>query len=312
MGIWKVFFVNIRTNSMCQSDMSLEMINNVLSFGKMIKFSHTIFALPFALSAVILAAQQHYAIQALDILWILLAMIGARSAAMGFNRIVDAKFDIKNPRTAQRAIPSGEISPVQSIVFVTAFSCLFLFSAAKLAMICFYFGIPVLLLLFMYSYSKRFTSFCHIYLGFVISLAPIGAWIATTKSFDWPILFVSLALLTHISGFDILYACQDYEFDRKEGLYSIPARYGIETALVISAMIHILCFLAFVSIYFLFNMKFIYILAVIVIGVALMVEHLIVKPDNLKHIPIAFFNINSAISLIFLIGIAGDVLLCQT
>jgi 4-hydroxybenzoate polyprenyltransferase len=288
------------------------MIDKILSFGQMIKFSHTVFALPFALSAVILASKLHYTIHTVDIVWIIMAMIGARSAAMGFNRIVDANFDAKNPRTALRAIPSGEISKTQSIIFVIFFSSLFLFSAAQLAMICFYYGIPVLLLLFLYSYSKRFTSFCHIFLGFTISLAPLGAWIAITKHMDWPILFVSLALLTHISGFDILYACQDYNFDKNEGLYSIPAKYGIEGALYISAFLHILCFLAFLTIFFLFHMNVIYILAVIIIGAVLIIEHLIVKPDNLSQIPIAFFHMNSAISLIFFIGIAGDILICNT
>jgi 4-hydroxybenzoate polyprenyltransferase len=287
------------------------MIHQILSFGQMIKFSHTVFALPFALSAVILAAKQDVSISGWDIVWILLAMVGARSAAMGFNRIVDSKIDAKNPRTAQRAIPSGEVSRSQSILFVIVFSALFLFSAARLALICFYCAIPVLFLLFMYSYSKRFTSFCHIYLGFAISLAPIGAWIAVTKSFDWPILILSLALMTHISGFDILYACQDFDFDQNEGLYSIPAKYGIKTALFVSSLLHVLCFLAFVTIYFVFDMNIVYILAVIIIGAALLIEHLIVNPDNLSRIPIAFFHINSTISLIFLSGIIGDVLLCH-
>jgi len=287
------------------------MIDKILSFGRMIKFSHTVFALPFALSAVILAIHQQYTIKIWDIAWIILAMVGARSAAMGFNRVVDSHLDAKNPRTAQRAIPSGEITQLQSILFVIFFSILFLFSAANLARICFYCGIPVLLLLFIYSYSKRYTSLCHIYLGFAISMAPLGAWIAITKKFDWPILVVSLALLTHIAGFDILYACQDYDYDRKEGLFSIPAKYGIKAALYISSFLHLLCFLAFVTIYYLFDMNVIYILAVVLIGIALVIEHLIVKPDNLSQVPIAFFHINSTISLVFLAGIAGDVLLCQ-
>ena len=287
------------------------MIEKILSFGQMIKFSHTIFALPFALSAVVLAAKQNHEIPPQDILWIILAMVGARSAAMGFNRIVDAPFDAKNPRTSQRAIPSGEISKAQSIVFVVFFSFLFLFSAAQLARICFYCGIPVLMLLFMYSYSKRFTSFCHIYLGFAISLAPMGAWVAITKGFDWPVLMLSIALLTHISGFDILYACQDYDFDQKEGLFSIPAQYGIKAALYISSFLHILCFLSFATIYFLFDMNLIYTLTLTIIGLALIIEHMIVKADNLSQIPIAFFHMNSAISLIFFMGVAGDILICQ-
>jgi 4-hydroxybenzoate polyprenyltransferase len=289
----------------------LLMIEKIITFGQMIKFSHTIFALPFVLSSVVLAAKQDYTIQNRDIFWIILAMVGARSAAMGFNRIVDASFDAKNPRTSKRAIPTGEITRVQSIVFVVLFSFLFLISSAQLAMICFYCGIPVLMLLFGYSYSKRFTYLCHIYLGVVISLAPVGAWVAITKSLDWPIFILSLALLTHISGFDILYACQDYSFDQQEGLYSIPAQYGISASLFISSLIHVICFLSFVAIYFIFDMNFIYFLTLIIIGIALLIEHLIVKPDNLSKVPVAFFHINSAISLVFFAGIAGDILICQ-
>jgi len=287
------------------------MMSKILSFGRMIKFSHTIFALPFALSAVILAVHQKYELNAWDLLWVILAMVGARSAAMGFNRIVDAQFDAKNPRTTQRAIPSGEISIRQSIVFVICFSALFLLASASLSIDCFYLAIPVLFLLFLYSYTKRFTSLCHIYLGFAISLSPMAAWIGITKTFDWQIIMVSIALLTHIAGFDILYACQDYDFDQKEGLFSIPSQYGIEKALQISAFLHVLCFFCFVTISFVFHMNIIYWVAVMIIGLALVIEHMIIKPDNLSQIPIAFFHINSGISLVFLMGILGDVLLCR-
>ncbi|MBF0451501.1 MAG: UbiA family prenyltransferase [Candidatus Magnetomorum sp.] len=271
----------------------------------MIKFSHTVFALPFALSAVILAGQ-NVQLKAWDILWILLAMVGARSAAMGFNRIIDASIDAKNPRTANREIPSGKISSAQSIGFVCCFSCLFILSSAMLGKICFVCSIPVLLILFFYSFTKRFTRFSHIYLGFAISLAPLGAWIAVTKSFDWPIVVLSLALLTHISGFDILYACQDYTFDTQEGLFSIPSRYGVHKALQASRVLHVLSFVCFVAIFFLFAQGSIYLSATMIIGLLLFLEHVMVSADNLSRIPIAFFHMNSAVSIVLLAGIIGD------
>jgi len=285
------------------------MLSTITTYGRMIKFSHTIFALPFALSAVILALDRDYAFNPGDFFWIILAMIGARSAAMGFNRIVDAAIDAKNPRTAQREIPSGKITHVQSILFVTGFSALFLLAAAMLGKVCFYCAIPTLALLFSYSYTKRFTFLCHLFLGFAISMAPLGAWIATTKSFYWPILILSFALMTHISGFDILYACQDYAFDRAEDLYSIPSKYGIARALQISSILHVICFLSFIAIYFMFELHFIYLISAMMIGGILLVEHMIVTSENLTQIPIAFFHMNSAVSLILLAGIAGDVFL---
>jgi len=283
-------------------------IQKILSFGRMIKFSHTVFALPFALSAVVLAGKTH-TLQFVDIFWIIIAMIGARSSAMGFNRIVDASIDSKNPRTAHREIPSGKISVNQSIIFVLCFSALFIISSAMLGKICFMFSIPVLFLLFFYSYTKRFTSFSHIYLGFAISLAPLAAWIAVTQSFHWSIIFLSLALLTHIAGFDILYSCQDYMFDRHEGLFSIPSKYGLSKALTLSRIIHVITFICLICIFFIFHLGKVYIVATMIIGILFFIEHQIVDSKNLKQIPIAFFHINSAISLVLFAGIFGDVFL---
>ena len=277
----------------------------VFTYGRMIKFSHSVFALPFALSAVVLAMRYHQ-VNITDILWILVAVVGARSSAMGFNRITDAKLDSKNNRTSKREIPSGKLSLNSAKMFVVIFSCIFIFASAMLGSLCFYLSFPVLGLLFFYSYTKRFTCFAHLYLGFVISLAPIGAWIALTNSFFWPVLLLSLGLMTYISGVDILYACQDIDFDKKEGLYSIPARFGVKKALLISSILHVLSFMFFFSIYIAFDMNLIYLGAVVIIGILFIVEHRLVNPFDLSRLNVAFFHVNSIISITLFAGILAD------
>ena len=281
------------------------MLERILTYGRMIKFSHTVFALPFAFSAVILAQRRHQMIIS-DIFWILLAMIGARSSAMGFNRIADAKFDTKNPRTSKRDIPSGRLSLSSAVVFVIFFSGLFIFSSAMLGKLCFYLSFPMLVVLFSYSYTKRFTWLSHIYLGFAISLAPAGAWIALAKSFSWSILILSFALMTYIAGFDILYACQDIEFDKDEGLFSIPAHFGVKKALIIASIIHLASFCFFFLIYFVFDMNLMYFFAVVIIGILLIIEHRLVKPDDLSNVNFAFFHVNSLISITLFMGVLAD------
>ena len=281
------------------------LLERILTYGRMIKFSHTVFALPFALSAVILAQRRHQMIIS-DIFWILLAMIGARSSAMGFNRIADAKFDTKNPRTSKRDIPSGRLSLSSAAVFVIFFSGLFIFSSAMLGKLCFYLSFPILVVLFSYSYTKRFTWLSHIYLGFAISLAPAGAWIALAKSFSWSVLILSFALMTYIAGFDILYACQDIEFDKDEGLFSIPAHFGVKKALIIASIIHLASFCFFFLIYFVFDMNLMYFFAVVIIGILLIIEHRLVKPDDLSNVNFAFFHVNSLISITLFLGVLAD------
>lgn len=271
-------------------------------FGRMIKFSHSIFALPFALSAVVLAHRAHPVALA-QIFWILVAMVGARSAAMGFNRIADARFDRKNPRTANRAIPAGSLSMGAAVRFVLLFSALFVLAAGMLGRLCFYLSFPVLGVLFGYSYTKRFTRFCHLYLGFAISLAPMGAWIALTDSFSWGIAFLSLALMTYIAGFDIIYACQDTEFDTCENLFSLPAVLGVRAALWISAGLHVLSVACFLMVGVLFGLNIVYTATVAVIAAMFFIEHLIVSEKRLDHIHIAFFHINSMISVVLFVGI---------
>jgi 4-hydroxybenzoate polyprenyltransferase len=281
------------------------LLEQILTYGRMIKFSHTVFALPFAFSAVILAQRQHQMIIS-DIFWILLAMIGARSSAMGFNRIADAKFDTKNPRTSKRDIPSGKLSLSSAVVFVILFSGLFIFSSAMLGKLCFYLSFPILVVLFSYSYTKRFTWLSHIYLGFAISLAPAGAWIALAKSFSWSVLILSFALMTYIAGFDILYACQDIEFDKDEGLFSIPAHFGVKKALIIASIIHLASFGFFFLIYIVFDMNLMYFFAVVIIGILLIIEHRLVKPDDLSNVNFAFFHVNSLISITLFLGVLAD------
>lgn len=285
--------------------MSLCFFNRIITYGRMIKFSHTVFALPFALCAVILAWQQ-YPVSINDLLWILAAMVGARSAAMGFNRICDADIDAKNPRTAGREIPAGKLSLTSARIFVIISSGLFIFAAAMLGKLCFYLSFPVLAVLFSYSYTKRFTWLAHIYLGLAISLAPLGAWIAIAKSFSPEILLLCFALMTYIAGFDILYACQDTDFDRVQGLHSIPSHFGIKKALLIAKLIHIASYCFFLSIYFAFNMTHAYLMAAWIIGMLLVFEHWLVKPDDLSNVHIAFFHVNSIISLTLFAGVLAD------
>ncbi|MDM8515185.1 UbiA-like polyprenyltransferase [Desulfobacterales bacterium HSG16] len=283
-------------------------IERITVYGRMIKFSHTLFALPFALSAAVLANRVS-PVTLKSIFWILLAMAGARSAAMGFNRIVDLRFDSKNPRTAQREIPAGKLSVSAAAGFVILFSILFIFAAAMLSKLCFYLSFPVLAILLSYSYTKRFTWFAHIYLGFAISLAPLGTWIALAGNFHWPILYFSLALMTYIAGFDILFSCQDMQFDKEEGLFSMPVRFGIRRSLLISSVLHIFSIFFLIMISQSFKMNYAYNLAVIIIAGLYYAEHKMVKPDDLSRVPVAFFHMNSAISIILFGGVAADEIL---
>ena len=271
--------------------------SGVVAYGRMIKFSHTIFALPFALTALLLAHREHPLTFRL-VFWVIVAMVGARSAAMGFNRLVDAKIDAKNPRTAEREIPAGHISLRETTFFVVGSSILFILAAAAISEICFWFSFPVLFTLFGYSYTKRFTWLSHIVLGLVQGLVPIAVWVAVTGTFSYRIMALSLTLCTYIAGFDILYACQDIEFDRRQRLYSMPARFGLARAMHFSSILHLITFLSLLSIYWIFALSPYYLAFVSVIGILLIVEHRLVKPDDLLRVNIAFYHVNSVISLL--------------
>jgi len=285
-----------------------KIINQVKIFGQMVKFSHTIFALPFAMSSFVLSLRE-VQFKWISLLWILIAMVGARSSAMGFNRIIDSEYDLLNPRTNNREIPQNKISKIEAFFFVIIFSILFIMSSAMISKICFILSFPVLFLLLFYSYAKRFTNYCHIYLGFVISLAPLGTWIAMTGKFSFSIVLLSLALMTYIAGFDILYACLDIDFDKKHGLYSIPVEFGLINAMRISSLLHIFSFIFFITMYFVFNMSYIYLISIFIIGTLYIWEHILVDPTNLDKIDFAFYNINAIISVILFLGILGDEIL---
>ncbi len=268
----------------------------------MIKFSHTIFALPFALSAVVLAWQNQEP-SMMDLVWILIAMTGARSAAMGCNRIVDARFDAKNPRTANREIPSGVLSEKQTLVFAAVSALVFILSAAMLSFLCFVLSFPVLFVLCFYSYTKRFTRFCHLFLGFGIGLAPAGTWVALTGSVNWGIFWLSLALLTYISGFDILYSCMDADFDKEQGLFSMPACLGLSRAMMVSVLLHVLTLICLYLVYWSFSMHPVFLIFLGIIALLLTAEHFMVNPKDLSRIHMAFFHMNSLVSICLFLGI---------
>ena len=268
----------------------------------MIKFSHTVFALPFALSAVVLAWQTHVP-SPWELFLILVAMVGARSAAMGFNRIVDADIDQKNSRTAVREIPCGLLTRFQALIFVGVSSLVFVGAAALLSPLCFWLSLPVLGLLFFYSYTKRFTALCHLVLGFVISLAPVGAWVALTGTLDQGVVLLAAALWFYIAGFDILYACQDMDFDREQGLFSLPVLVGPVRAMQISSLCHVLFLVFLLGLFLAFDMHAVFLVFWAVIAVLIVLEHRLVKPDDLSRMDVAFFHVNSAVSVILFAGI---------
>jgi 4-hydroxybenzoate polyprenyltransferase len=281
---------------------------SVLAFGRMIKFSHTIFALPFALTSVVLASQ-FFQITWQKIFWIIAAMAGARSAAMGFNRIADAALDSRNPRTKEREIPRGVINTGQAGVFVILASALLLVASYELNELCFKLSPLALAIVFFYSFTKRFTSWAHVFLGMALGVAPLGAWMAITGEWHWYPFLLGCGVLAWVAGFDIIYACQDYEFDRSENLFSIPRTFGIAAALWISRIFHALSFSVLLTLGYLFHLSWIYYCGVGVVGVILLYEQSLVKATDLSKVNLAFFNMNGIISLIYFFFTAADVML---
>ncbi len=276
-------------------------------FLRFVKFEHTIFALPFALSSYLLAIRE-VGFSKRTLFWIILCMIFARNAAMGFNRIADAKIDAKNPRTKAREIPSGLIKVWEAYIFVGLSSLLFIFSSYMLNKICFYLSPLALFLLFTYSFTKRFTYLSHFILGACDALAPSGAWIATGARFSFVPFLLSLFIFFWVSGFDLIYACQDEEFDKSFGLFSIPACFGKEKALNLSSVLHLFSVISLLLLYKVASLGYLYLFGVLLISFLLFFEHKIVKGCDLSRINIAFFKVNSAISIIFLFSIFFDLI----
>ncbi|WP_289136105.1 UbiA-like polyprenyltransferase [uncultured Brevibacillus sp.] len=267
---------------------------------EMIKFEHSLFALPFAFMGAVLGS---IVIEKawpswMQIFWVTVAMVGARSAAMSLNRVIDRVIDAKNPRTATRAIPAGLISILEVISFiVVSFAVLFIaaYQLNDLAVKLLPLAVFVLVL---YSYTKRFTWLCHFVLGVAIGFGPLGGWVATTGQID-PIgllLFVSVMFWT--AGFDIIYACQDADFDCKEGLFSMPSRFGIKNALIVARVCHILTFIGLMSLYAVADLSIWFLIGVLISGAILIYEHSLVKPTDLSKLDVAFFNMNGILSVV--------------
>ncbi len=274
---------------------------------EMIKFEHTVFALPFAFIGALLAGRGLPT--GWQVLWIVTAMIGARSSAMTFNRIVDLQFDRKNPRTRARALAAGTLSMPFAITFTTIMAALFVFSASQLNAVCFLLSFPTLAILFFYSYTKRFTALSHLVLGLAIGLAPLAAWLAIRGTFAWPPVMLSAAVMFWVAGFDVIYALQDAEFDRQNRLFSLPARLGVGWALILSTMFHAVTVILLLATAVWTGLGGIAFSGIAVVAAILFWEHRIVRPGDLSRVNVAFFSLNGYVSILLLITFATDILL---
>jgi 4-hydroxybenzoate polyprenyltransferase len=274
---------------------------------EMIKFEHTLFALPFAFIGALLARKGIPT--AWQAAWIIAAMVGGRSAAMTFNRIADFQYDKSNPRTSGRALPRGTLSMQFAVAFTIAMSALFVFSAWQLNWLCFYLSFPTLAILLLYSYTKRFTSLSHIVLGFAVGCAPLAAWLAIRGEFAWPPILLSAAVMFWVAGFDLIYALQDVDFDRKTKLFSLPSKIGIASALRVSMLFHALTVLLLTGTATLANLGWIAYVGIAIVAGILYWEHRLVTPHDLSRVNVAFFNLNGYISILLLLTFAGDILI---
>ncbi len=274
---------------------------------EMIKWEHSIFALPFALTGAMLAAQ-HWP-PAAKLAWIVVCMIAARSAAMAFNRWADADLDAANPRTRMRAIPAGLLTRRFAAGFTVAMSVIFLVGAWRLNRLTLILAPVVLAVLFLYSYTKRFTRWSHLFLGLALGIAPSGAWIAIRGSLDPRIVVLTAAVLFWVAGFDVLYACQDEAHDRSAGLLSIPAALGPEAAFWIARAMHLIMLGLLVWLVVLFHLGPIAVVGIAAVAALLLWEHLIVSPRDLTRLNAAFFTMNGVIAVIFFVFVAADLLM---
>lgn len=279
----------------------------VATFGRMVKFSHTVFALPFALAATAIAARGH-GITAAQVLAILVAMAAARTAAMGWNRIVDRRLDARNPRTAGRELPTGKVSLLAAALLTAASAAVFVAAAASLGRLCLSLSPVVLVLVLGYSFTKRFTWLCHLFLGLAIGVAPAGAWIAVRGEVGMPAIWLVAAVATWIGGFDILYALADLDFDRQAGIHSVPARFGVRAALALSAALHLGTVLALLAAGQAAGLGAIYYLGVAAVLAIFVYEHSILRPSDLSRLDVAFFNLNGYVSLVYFAATLTQVL----
>jgi 4-hydroxybenzoate polyprenyltransferase len=281
----------------------------------MIKFEHSIFALPFALTGALLAYREDgFATPGLvqKVLYIILAMVGARSAAMTFNRLLDHQIDGRNPRTRNRQLPAGTLSRRFAWGFFLLSSAVFFLAAWALNPLCLQLAPLALGVVCFYSYTKRFTSFAHLVLGFALGIAPPAAWIAMRGSLDWRMLWLTAAVTFWTAGFDIIYACQDYDFDRREGLFSLPRRFGIGGALLIARILHVGMLISIVALIQSFGLGWLAWVGGAVVAGMLVYEHSLVKADDLSRVDAAFFTVNGYVSMLFFLFWATDIFLLRS
>jgi 4-hydroxybenzoate polyprenyltransferase len=278
------------------------MIRRYLSF---IRFSHSIFALPFALVGALLAARL-VPIGWRQVLWIIVAMVAARSAAMGFNRLVDVEFDARNPRTAMRELPQGLISRPAARVFVVVASILFVIAAAQLSTLCLALSPVALAIVFWYSLAKRFTAYTQAFLGLAMAIAPVGGWLAAGGRGGWEPWLLGLAIGLWVGGFDVLYACQDLEFDRANGLRSIPVRFGLRQSILISRIMHGLTIVCLLLVGYVTGLGPLYAGGVVLVAALLAYEQSLVAPDDLSQVKRAF-DLNGYVGILYLVTTAAAI-----
>lgn len=280
--------------------------DTVRLWGSVVKFSHTVFAMPFALSMAAIVARDREVLVT-EVLWILVALVSARTAAMGFNRYVDLPFDAQNPRTKSRELPSGKVTPQSVRELIVMSSVLFLFSSLMLGLHCLILAPAVLGFLLLYSWSKRFTNYSHLILGVALALAPGGVWYALTAQFAVLPVVLMVAVALWVAGFDLLYACQDVEFDRAQRLHSFPARFGVARAVLLSRVLHLAVVLLLVLFGDMAQMGLLYFGGVGLFALALLSQHCVVHAGDLSRVDGVFFTRNGIASVVFFLGVLLDV-----
>jgi 4-hydroxybenzoate polyprenyltransferase len=274
-------------------------IARLRTYASFVRFSHSVFALPFALAGALLASRQ-VPLTWTVVAWILVAMVAARSAAMGFNRLVDARMDALNPRTANRELPRGTMSSLEAIAFVLVASVVFVFAAAQLNPICFALSPVALAIVFWYSLAKRYTTWTQLFLGLAMAVAPVGGWLAVGGRGGWEPWLLAAAIGTWVGGFDVLYACQDLDFDRAHGLRSIPVRFGVAGSLAISRVMHVVAIGCLAALGFVVPLGAVYFAGVTAVAVMLVYEQSLVRADDLSQVKRAF-DLNGYVGILYLI-----------
>jgi 4-hydroxybenzoate polyprenyltransferase len=275
------------------------MLERVAVYASFVRFSHSVFALPFALAGALLAAQRTPLTWG-TFVWILAAMVAARSAAMGFNRLVDARMDALNPRTANRELPRGLMSTREAVIFVAVASAAFVYAAWRLNPICFALSPVALAIVFWYSLAKRYTTWTQLFLGLAMAVAPVGGWLAVGGRGGWEPWLLGAAIGMWVGGFDVLYACQDLEFDRAHGLRSIPVRFGVPASLAISRTMHVVAVACLVALAFVAPLGWIYIAGVTAVAAMLVYEQSLVRADDLSQVKRAF-DLNGYVGMLYLL-----------